>query len=190
MSRQRLTRQLSFLTPLLAGAALAAGPPPLAPQVPAAIQAPAGEHLVLAAHATGAQVYVCGSAADGTFQWTLKGPDAGLHDARGAVIGRHFTGPAWKLNDGSEVTGKATAHVDSPEPHAIPWLLLSVVTHAGSGQLTAVTHIQRIHTHGGEAPAAARCNATSRNAESRIAYSADYYFYAPEADEAPQGSPY
>lgn len=189
MSTQRSIPRLCGLALLFAGAALAAGlrPPPL---VPAAIKAPAGESVVLVAHATGAQVYVCASAADGTPLWTLKGPDAELRDAKGALIGQHYAGPAWKLKDGSEVTAKATAHVDSPDAHAIPWLLLSAVGHAGGGVLAAVTHIQRIHTQGGEAPPAAQCDAAKRNSESRSAYSADYYFYAPDADEAPQGSPY
>jgi hypothetical protein len=173
---------------LAADAALAAGLPP--PVVPAAIKAPAGESVVLVAHASGAQVYVCAGAADGTSLWTLKAPDAELRDAKGALIGHHSVGPAWKLKDGSEVTGKATARADSPDPHSIPWLLLSVVSHAGGGVLAAVTHIQRIHTQGGEVPPASQCDATKRNSESRSAYSADYYFYAPEAEEAPQGGPY
>jgi hypothetical protein len=189
MSTPRSIRWLFWLALLAAGAALAAGLTP-APVVPAAIKAPAGESVVLVAHATGAQVYVCTSAADGTPLWTLKGPDAELRDAKGALIGQHSAGPAWKLKDGSEVTGKATAHVDSPDAHAIPWLLLSVVSHTGGGVLAGVTHIQRIHTKGGEAPPAAQCDASRRNSESRSAYSADYYFYAPEGDEPPAANPY
>lgn len=189
MSRQRSIVRLTRMALLSAAGTVAAGPLPPA-QVPAAIRTPPGESVVLVAHATGAQVYVCAAAPDGTFQWTLKGPAAALHDAKGELIGHHFAGPAWKLKDGSEVTGKATAHVDPPDSHALPWLLLSVVSHAGGGALAAVTHIQRIHTQGGEAPPAAQCDAARRNSESRSAYSADYYFYAPEGEEPPQGSPY
>lgn len=190
MSMQRSVIRVSQLALLWTGAALATGPIPPPPPVPEAIRAPAAENLVLVAHATGAQVYVCTGAEDGKFQWTLKGPDAALHDAKGALIGHHYAGPAWKLNDGSEVTAKATAHVDSPDPNAVAWLLLSAVSHAGKGALATVTHIQRINTHGGQAPPAAQCDATRRNSETKSAYSADYYFYAPVADEAPQGSPY
>lgn len=181
---------VSRLALLSAGAALAGSPSASAPAVPEAIKTPAGESVILVAHASGAQFYLCAVGADGKAQWTLKAPDAELRDDKGTVIGHHSSGPAWKLNDGSEVTGKATARVDSPDPHSIPWLLLSVVTHAGRGVLAAVTHIQRIHTHGGEAPPAVQCDASKRNTEARSPYSADYYFYAPEADEAPQGSPY
>ena len=122
----------------------------------------------------------------------LSGPFALTCDSLTQPLGIDSTKPrfAWKLKDGSEVTGKATAHVDSPDAHAIPWLLLSAVGHAGGGMLAAVTHIQRIHTKGGEAPPAAQCDASRRNSESRSAYSADYYFYAPEGDEPPPANPY
>lgn len=182
---------LAQLTVLLGCLGVAHAQAALLAQVPEAIKAPAGESVVLKTHASGAQIYVCASGADSKLQWTLKGPDAELHDGKGAVIGRHYAGPAWRLNDGSEVTGKAVAHVDSPDPQSIAWLLVSVVSHAGKGGLSAVTHIQRINTHGGQAPPATQCDATKRNTETRSAYSADYYFYAPEANEPPpQGSAY
>ena len=95
-----------------------------APVIPAEIKAPAGDKLVLKAHATGSQIYTCKAGTDGAFQWVLKEPDAQLHDSKGAVIGHHFAGPTWKHKDGSEVTGKASAHVDSPDPQSIPWLLV------------------------------------------------------------------
>jgi hypothetical protein len=148
------------------------------PDVPEKITAPAGEEVVLEAHATGSQIYVCQTGADSKFAWTLKAPEAELHDQSGGVIGHHFAGPAWNLSDGSEVTGKAVAKVDSPNPNAIPWLLVSATGHSGSGALSRVTSIQRIHTVGGFAPAAG-CDAAKQNVEVRSAYTADYYFYAP-----------
>lgn len=188
MIMQRSVIRVSRLALLWTGAALAASPVPPPPPVPEAIRAPAGERVVLATHATGAQIYICTSAADGQPQWTLKAPDAELHDWQGAVIGHHYAGPTWKLNDGSEVTAKAVAHADSPD-QSIAWLLLSVVSRAGRGALSAVTHIQRINTHGGLQPSATQCDAARRNTETRVAYSADYYFYAPQAAEPPpQGS--
>jgi hypothetical protein len=45
--------------------------------------------------------------------------------------------------------------------------------------LTRVTTIQRIFTDGGLPPKAAECNSSANGKESRSAYSADYYFYAP-----------
>ena len=147
--------------------------------MPDKIKAPAGEEVVLQARATGSQIYVCQPGTDGKFAWTLKAPDAELHDQQGATIGRHFAGPTWKDNDGSEVKGKAVARVDSPEPDSIPWLLVSVTGHSGDGVLSRVTSIQRIHTKGGQPPPVANCNTSKQNVEVKSSYSADYYFFAP-----------
>ena len=147
-------------------------------ELPLEIAAPAGEQLVLRAHAQGVQIYTCtvtGSAA----QWTLKGPEAELRDDKGTVVVHHSAGPTWKHQDGSEITGKAVAHADAPDPHSIPWLLLGVVAHGGTGTLAHVTHVQRIHTHDGQAPPAAQCDAAKQGSEIRVPYSADYLFYAP-----------
>jgi len=152
------------------------------PEVPDAIQAPAGEEVILSVHASGSQIYTCQST-DGKFSWNLKGPDAELRDRRDKVIGSHFAGPAWKLKDGSAVTGKAAAHVDSLDPDSIPWLLVTAVSHSGKGLLANVTSIQRIHTRGGKPPAGG-CDASHRDAETRSSYTADYYFYAPAEKSA------
>lgn len=148
------------------------------PNVPDAIHGRPGEEVVLLAHASGSQIYTCRAGADGKLAWTLKAPDAELKDQNGKVIGSHFAGPAWKLEDGSEVTGKAAAHADSDDPNSIPWLLVDVVGHAGSGLLTKATTIQRVNTHGGKPPADG-CDASHRDAETKSSYTADYYFYAP-----------
>ncbi len=172
-----LWTSLFFLGSTLGSAQAApANEPP--PDVPDAIQAPAGLEVVVYAHATGSQIYTCQGAVDGKFSWVLKGPDAELHDRKDKVIGQHSAGPTWKLKDGSEVTGKAVAHVDSLDPDSIPWLLVNVVSHAGSGQLSNVTTIQRVRTHGGQPPTTG-CDAAHVNTETKSAYNADYYFYAP-----------
>jgi hypothetical protein len=146
------------------------------PTVPDSIQASAGEELVLMARATGFQIYVCRPDADGKPAWTLKAPEAELFDEQGKSIGKHFGGPTWQLNDGSQITGKMAAKVDSPHPEAIPWLLVSVIGHSGSGALSGVTSIQRVNTVGGLAPP--ECTDQSGEVEFRTSYSADYYFYA------------
>jgi len=148
------------------------------PDVPDAIQVPAGEEVILYTHATGSQIYTCQANAEGKFGWTLKAPDAELHDRKDKVIGQHSAGPSWKLKDGSEVTGKTAAHVDSLDPGSISWLLVKVVSHSGTGLLSNVTSIQRVHTHGGQPPVEG-CDASHRDAETKSSYSADYYFYAP-----------
>lgn len=167
-------------TPLLLAAAIHA-PAQVAqhPDLPDKIKAPAGEEILLVAHASGSQIYVCQADANGKLGWTLKAPEAELRNDQGAVIGRHYAGPTWKLNDGSEVTGKAAARSDSPDADSIPWLLVTVTGHAGDGTLSRVTTIQRIHTKGGVAPAAGTCNVDRQGSESKSSYVADYYFYAP-----------
>jgi Protein of unknown function (DUF3455) len=149
------------------------------PEVPDKLAAPATEEVILQAHATGSQIYVCQAGRDQKLAWTLKAPDAELFDAGGKSIGRHYAGPTWKHNDGSEVAGKVAARQDSPDSDAIPWLMLTASGHSGSGILSRVTTIQRIHTKGGQPPAAARCDNSHQGDETEIAYAADYYFYAP-----------
>jgi hypothetical protein len=149
-----------------------------APDVPDAIAVPAGLEPVLFVHASGSQIYTCAAGADGKFSWTLKGPDAELKDRKDKVIGQHSVGPKWTLKDGSEVTGKAAGHVDSLDSDSIPWLLLSVVSNSGKGQLASVTTIQRVHTRGGKAPSDG-CDESHKDTETKSKYTADYYFYAP-----------
>jgi hypothetical protein len=148
------------------------------PDVPDAIAVSAGQEVVLFAHASGSQIYTCQSGVDGKFAWTLKGPEAELKDRKDKVIGQHSAGPTWKLKDGSEVTGKAVAHVDSLDAESIPWLLVNVISHAGKGLLADVTTIQRVHTHGGQPPAEG-CDESHKDTETKSGYSADYFFYAP-----------
>jgi len=149
-----------------------------APDVPDSIQVPAGEEVVLFVHASGSQIYACQAAAGDRFAWTLKGPEAELRDRNDKVIGQHSAGPTWKLKDGSEVSGKAAAQVDSLDADSIPWLLVKVANNSGKGALSKVTSIQRVHTKGGKPPAEG-CDAAHRDAESKSSYTADYYFYAP-----------
>ena len=147
-------------------------------KIPDQLKPPANEELVFRAHATGHQIYVCQAGSDGKRAWTLKMPQAELFDEKGAVIGSHYAGPTWKLNDGSEIAGKLAARVDAPAQGAIPWLLLTAASNSGKGALARVTSIQRIHTSGGVSPA--ECGESQAGTETKISYSADYYFYAPK----------
>lgn len=157
---------------------LVAGLPQTGPgDVPEKLKAPAGEKLVLSAHATGSQIYVCQAGADQKLAWAFKAPEADLHDKDGAKIGTHFAGPTWKYKDGSEVTGKLVARQDSPDADSIPWLLLTATGHSGNGALARVTTIQRLHTKGGQPPQSG-CDTAHRSKELKQPYSADYYFYA------------
>jgi len=149
-----------------------------AQQTPQELRPPAGEQLLLQVHANGDQIYAC--KLDGAkFIWALKAPEAQLFDKDGKSFGKHFAGPSWEANDGSRIVGKAAANVASPDPDAIPWLLVKVVSHSGEGVLNRVTSIQRLNTMGGKAPASG-CDDAHAGQEVRVAYSADYLFFAPK----------
>jgi FtsP/CotA-like multicopper oxidase with cupredoxin domain len=170
-------RRFAFTTLLVAVAAalaFSAG----AQQVPQQLQPAANEQLLLQLHAKGDQVYTCKSDA-AQFTWTLKAPDAQLFDKDGKSFGKHFAGPSWEANDGSRVTGKPVANAPSPDANSIPWLLVNVVSHDGSGVLSRVTTIQRLNTKGGKVPASV-CDASHLGQELRVPYFADYLFYAPK----------
>ena len=148
------------------------------PTVPDSIQAPAGEELVFMARATGFQIYVCRPDADGKPAWTLKAPEAELFDEQGKPIGKHFGGPTWQLNDGSQVTGKMAAKADAPDPRAIPWLLLTVTGTFRKRQAERC-NVHPAGEHCGRTCAGgAECTAQSGEVEFKSSYSADYYFYA------------
>src|SRR5262245_3598692 len=100
-----MTRTFTFallLSTVFLGAAAAETP------LPAAIAAP-GETAVLTVHAIGMQLYECKPGADGKLVWTFTAPQATL-TADGKVVGHHGAGPAWELDDGSAITGKAVAN--------------------------------------------------------------------------------
>src|SRR5215469_7911831 len=115
-----------------------------------AIAVSPGLKRVLLAHASGSQIYACKADTKGQYSWTLQGPEAELKDRKGKVIGQHSAGPTWKLQDGSEVTGKKAVE-EVYRQDSIPWLLLDVVNNSGKGALAKVTEIQRVKTHSGKA---------------------------------------
>jgi hypothetical protein len=143
--------------------------------VPAQLKPPGGQALAAEAHAKGFQVYTCNN--DGSaYSWTLKGPDAELFDQAGKKVGRHMAGPTWEWTDTSRVTAKMMASMPSPDADSISWLLLVATGHSGEGILARVTNIQRLNTKGGKAPTGG-CDEAHAGQETRVAYSADYFFY-------------
>ena len=147
-------------------------------EVPAQLQPAAGEVLFLEARGEGVQIYDCSPKAGQptTYEWTFRAPEAQLKDASGHVLGRHFTGPTWELDEGGSVVGEVKAHAPSPSPTAIPWLLLVARATAGHGKLTATTSIQRLQTVGGIAPSVG-CDAANAGKVAKVPYTANYYFF-------------
>jgi len=151
--------------------------PVYAQQPSGSIEVPAGARTVFTAKGVGLQIYGCTAAQDGA-RWILKGPDAKLLDAAGEQIGAHFTGPTWKLNDGSQVLGEFVASQPSPDADSVPWLLLRARAGSGTGKLAVVTFIRRTETHGGT-PVASDCKTAGDAGKSaQVPYSATYTFYA------------
>ena len=142
-------------------------------QIPEKLKVPDGQAELLKVHARGYQVYVSQSDNDGKMAWVLKGPLAELFDAKGDVLGTHYAGPTWKLNDGSEVKGKMLEKADATESGAIPWLLIEIVSNSGAGVLGPAKYIHRVMTNGGQPPS----DPGAEKSESKSEYSADYYFY-------------
>ena len=95
--------------------------------------------------------------------------DAEYHDK----VAIHYLGPTWESNNGGKVVAtKLTAC--TPDPTAIPWLLLQTVTNDGPNPLGSVSYIQRVNTKGGLAPTAP---GSSIGAVAEVPYTAEYYFY-------------
>lgn len=140
--------------------------------VPATLRPPTGEVLKLKLVGSGVQIYQC---QDGT--WKFQGPEATLTDATGKVVGKHYAGPTWESLDGSKVVAEVKAHEDSPDAHAIPWLLLSAKSVSGKGVFGEIRSVQRLQTTGGQAPHDG-CDTSAVNQIARVPYTANYYFYA------------
>jgi hypothetical protein len=149
-------------------------PPPV---VPENLKAPEG-HVLLKALGKGVQIYTCKASMDdpSKFAWTFKAPEAELKNNEGETIGKHYAGPTWEATDGSKVVGALKQQAASPDPNAIPWLLLKAKSNEGTGTFSKVIYIQRVDTTGGKAPPEG-CDQAHANAEARIDYTAYYYFY-------------
>jgi hypothetical protein len=134
------------------------------------IQAPTGNKVAFHAYALGVQVYRWNGTA-----WVFVEPVATLFaDANyQGKIGIHYAGPTWESNSGSKVVASRLESC-TPDPAAIPWLLLQTVSTDGPGIFSSVTYIQRVNTTGGLAPTAP---GLSIGAIAQVPYRAEYYFY-------------
>jgi Protein of unknown function (DUF3455) len=168
----------STLFPALLCAAVAgcAASPPL--NVPPPLAVASGQVLIARLHARGEQIYRCQPAKNDStrFDWLFKEPEATLFDHAGKKVGKHYAGPSWEGDDGSKVVGEVTAHSDSPDANAIPWLLLRAKFTTGKGIFGKVQSVQRLSTVGGSAPKDG-CAQAQLGQELRVPYSADYLFY-------------
>jgi hypothetical protein len=166
------------------------------PEVPAAIQVPAGNELFLVGHAVGTQNYVC-LPSDTGYKFVLFTPQATLLTDDNVQLTTHFFSAnpfedgtiraTWQdSRDGTRVWGQAMQSSTDPNfvaAGAIPWVLLrrtgaqaGAADEAGVG-LTATTYIQRLNTSGGVAPVDGCDSAENVGGQAFVPYSADYLFY-------------
>lgn len=146
--------------------------------LPASVQVPAGHTVALETMAAGDITYQCRAKADmpGQHEWVFAGPDAGLKDRSGKRVGKYYGPPAtWEGNDGSRITGTQLA-VSPGGAGNIPLQLVKANPAVGAGIMQGVSHVQRVNTRGGVAPAAA-CAASNMGAKQVVQYTADYVFW-------------
>jgi len=134
------------------------------------LQVPAGNKVAFHAYAEGVQIYRWDGAS-----WVFVAPEATLYADAGhhGVIGTHYAGPTWESGSGSKVVGQVLERA-TPDPNAIPWLLLKAKSTDGPGIFAEVTYIQRVNTVGGKAPTAPGDYVGELV---RVPYTAEYFFY-------------
>ncbi|WP_250031166.1 DUF3455 domain-containing protein [Paractinoplanes maris] len=137
------------------------------PGIPAAIKPPKGAKPIGAyVVVSGTQNYTCAANVFGP----ASVPEAQLVGTGGRV--HHFGGPSWQsTRDNSLVKAKKVA--ESPRTGTIPELLLEVTEKSGSGVLGTATHISRLLTSGGTAPA----GPCTDGATQAVKYGAVYVFW-------------
>ncbi|HMG33196.1 MAG TPA: DUF3455 domain-containing protein [Blastocatellia bacterium] len=138
------------------------------------IQVPEGNRVSFHVFAIGVQIYKWNGVT-----WDFVGPMATLFSDAGYTdeVGIHYAGPTWQSTSGGKVVASRVAGC-SPDPTAIPWLLLRSVSNSGAGIFRSVTYIQRVNTTGGLSPATP---GSAIGDIMQVPYTAEYYFYRAEA---------
>ena len=115
---------------------------------------PENTTIVLAVVGEGVQIYESKPNSGGAYEWALKAPEAELKSMTGDVLGKHYRGPAWSLNDGSQLVGNLPPlkAIKAPEEGNIPWLLVAAKSRSDNGLLSKIDFVVRIATSGGVAP--------------------------------------
>jgi hypothetical protein len=161
---------------LLCTACATTAPPRPGAAVPAGLEVPSGNALLVTLQAKGTQIYTCSPGKDGAAPaWTFKAPQADLADASGKAAGKHFAGPTWEWLDGGQVVGEVLQKAP-PTTGNIPWLLLKVKSSKGTSPWGTVGFVQRLDTVGGVAPATG-CDEAHTGTEGLVPYTAAYAFW-------------
>jgi len=140
------------------------------------LAAPANERPAFVLSGNGVMVYQCKAtvANPEVYAWYFVAPDATLYDGGHDVARMATPNLLESLDDGSSLS--AVMRAAQPARGALPWTLSQAQPIGESGLFANVSSVQRVNTRGGLPPAGG-CNAGNDGAESRVAFSADYYFY-------------
>ena len=139
------------------------------------IQVPEGNKVSFHVYARGVQLYRWNGGS-----WDFVAPVAKLFAEENyfGEVGDHYRGPVWESKSGSKVEARRVPGTGcTPDPTAIPWLLLSKYEASGSGIFSRVTYIQRVNTTGGLAPSTP---GLVEGEVKEVPYTAEYYFYRAE----------
>lgn len=169
MSPRHIASTALALVVLPAGAAVSE-PGGLTPR----LRASANEVADFMLTANGAHVYEC-RAVQGGYAWTFLNPDATLFEGTRSVA-THSTPGLWESSSDRSSTSGRVAATQPAGAGNLPWALYRTVPNAGSGIFSGVTAVQRVNTAGGVAPTTG-CTDTSLGTETRVAFTADFYFY-------------
>jgi len=146
--------------------------------LPDAVKVPAGHKVAMETVGVGEITYECRAKAStaGEFEWAFVGPKAVLNNRSGKAVGSYFGPPAtWQAMDGSKVTATQLAVAPAGAGN-IPLQLVKANPAMGEGAMAGVSHIQRVATRGGTAPALP-CNAGAAGQRQVVQYQADYIFW-------------
>ncbi len=136
-----------------------------------------GNKLAFHVYAKGSQVYRW----TGT-SWEFVAPVATLYAEANyfGEVGTHYVGPHWESKSGSKVRAdRIPGKGCSPDPTAIPWIILQGKETSGPGIFKGVTFIQRTNTSGGVAPV---LPGLMPGELKEVPYTAEYYFYRGEGN--------
>lgn len=145
--------------------------------LPAAVQVPAGHKVAMETVGVGQITYQCRAKKDMVgHEWVFVGPEAKLMDRMGKQVGKYYGPPAtWESMDGSKLTATQLA-VAPAAAGSIPLQLVKANPAMGVGAMQGVTHIQRVATQGGVAPAML-CDGSKLGSQQTVNYQADYIFW-------------
>jgi hypothetical protein len=166
-------RSVFAMAALAAAPVLAAVPEPvgLAPNLRASLD----EEPSFVLSGSGVNIYECrAGGANGEYVWAYVAPDATYYEGSRSAARSTSPNLVESLGDRSSVSGVLRSA--QPAGRNLPWTLMRARPLGDSGLFANVTSIQRVNTNGGLAPAGG-CNGDTVGNESRVAYSADYYFY-------------